>query len=199
MKLRPRLAGLPWFQVGVIAAFAAYPFLPGANPVLGTQFTPVFVYAILALALNVIVGYTGLLHLGIAAFFGIGAYVTGILTVASFPFQQSFLIAVVASVVAAAALGVATTAPTLRLRGDYLALVTLGFGQIFIYAIRNLESITSGTQGLTPILPKLLPGVEDPNVKAVGLGATWRAYPSFYFVCLGFLALTLLFLRNLER
>jgi branched-chain amino acid transport system permease protein len=189
----------PIFQVLVIGAFAAYPFIPGTDPVLGSQFVPLFVYAILALGLNVVVGYTGLLHLGIAAFFGIGAYVTGILTVASFPFQQSFLVVIVASTVTAAAIGVATAAPTLRLRGDYLALVTLGFGQITIYAIRNLGNITAGTQGLTPILPKLLPYIDDPDVKALGLGPTWRAYPSFYFVCLALLTCTLIFLRNVER
>ena len=98
------------------------------------------------------------MHLGIAAFFGIGAYATGILTVPQFPFQQSFLVAVVAAAVAAAAVGVATTAPTLRLRGDYLALVTLGFGLIAVFVIRNLDNITDGTKGLNPIAPQLLPG-----------------------------------------
>ena len=54
------------------------------------QLTYIFIYAILALGLNVVVGYTGLLHLGIAAFFGIGAYITGILTVPAYPFQVGF-------------------------------------------------------------------------------------------------------------
>ena len=54
---------------------------------IGMQLTYIFIYAILALGLNVVVGYTGLLHLGIAAFFGIGAYITGILTVPAYPFQ----------------------------------------------------------------------------------------------------------------
>lgn len=194
-----RASGFPWFQVVVLGAFAAYPFVPGADPVRGGQFTPLFAYAILALGLNVVVGYAGLLHLGIAAFFGLGAYVTGILTVATFPFQQSFAVAAVAAVVVSAAAGVATAAPTLRLRGDYLALVTLGFGQIFIYAVRNLTNITDGTQGLTPIRPPLLPFVADPDVKALGLGATWRAYPGFYFVSLAALAGTLVLLRNVEH
>jgi len=199
MTSRGLFSRFPIFQILVIGAFAVYPFLPGSDPVLGAQCIPLFVYAILALGLNVVVGYTGLLHLGIAAFFGIGAYVTGILTVSAFPFQQTFLVVMVVSGAAAAAIGVATTAPTLRLRGDYFALVTLGFGQITIYAIRNLGNITGGTQGLTPILPQLLPGLDDPNVKALGLGPTWRGYPSFYFVCLTFLTITLIFLRNLER
>jgi branched-chain amino acid transport system permease protein len=148
-------------------------------------------------------GYTGLFHLGIAAFFGIGAYTTAILTVPQFPFQQSFLVAVIASVVAAAAVGVMTTAPTLRLRGDYLALVTMGFGLIAVFIIRNLENITAGTKGLNPVLPQLLPGVDDPDLSGSKLlptwGITWRAYPYFYYLCLAVLALTYVFLGWLER
>jgi branched-chain amino acid transport system permease protein len=151
----------------------------------------------------VVLGYTGLFHLGIAAFFGIGAYVTGILTVPQFPFQQSFLVCLIAATVLAAAVGVVTTAPTLRLRGDYLALVTMSFGLIAVFVIRNLEHITAGTKGLNPVMPKLLPGVDDPDVSKVRLlptwDLTWRGYPHFYFVCLGLLVLTFLFLGRLER
>lgn len=191
-------------RYGTVALFlllAAYPFIPGADPILGTQLIPLFCYAVLALGLNVIVGYTGLLHLGIAAFFGIGAYVTGILTVPMFPFDQSFLVAAVLSMLVAAALGVMTTAPTLRLRGDYLALVTLGFGLITTYAIRNLDSITDGTKGLNPVAPHLLPFVGDPtlDVTRPGWGRNWRAYPYLYFVSLAVLAAVMLLLRNLER
>jgi branched-chain amino acid transport system permease protein len=191
----------------LVAAFLlllALPFLPGRQvAIYGQSFIPLFCYAILALGLNVIVGYTGLLHLGIAAFFGIGAYVTGILTVPTFPFESSFLVAVVAAMLAAAALGVVTTAPTLRLRGDYLALVTMGFGLITTFAIRNLEEITNGTKGLNPVSPTLLPGIEDPNLAQfkydVSWYSTWRKYPYLYFLALGVLALVVLFLRNLER
>ena len=194
------LARLPWFQILVLATFAAYPLIPGTNAVRGSaQFVPLFSFAILALGLNVVVGNAGLLHLGIAAFFGIGAYVVGILTVPTFPFHSSFLVAMVLATVISAAVGVATAAPTLRLRGDYLALVTLGFGQIFIYAVRNLTNVTGGTQGLTPILPAMLPGIEDPDTRALGLGPTWRGYPSFYYISLFALAGTLVFLRNLEN
>jgi branched-chain amino acid transport system permease protein len=185
-----------WMWV-VLVFFAAYP--AAGDKVLGFQFIPLFIYAILALGLNVVVGYTGLFHLGIAAFFGIGAYITGIVTVRTFPFQYSFLVAVPLAVLGATLFGILLSGPLLRLRGDYLALVTLGFGQIVIYAIRNLEAITAGTQGLTPILPPLLPESLEGTTKRLGIEATWRAYPIFYYLCLGLLVLVLLLLRNLER
>ncbi|OWK46929.1 branched-chain amino acid ABC transporter permease [Fimbriiglobus ruber] len=192
-----------YWLLAVLVLVVAYPLIPGSNPILGQQLVPLVCYAILALGLNVVVGYTGLLHLGIAAFFGIGAYVTGILTVPMFPFQQSFLVAVIASTVIASAVGVVTTAPTLRLRGDYLALVTLGFGLITTFAIRNLDNITDGTKGLNPVSPNLLPWVDDPDLtkfdRPTGWAATWRGYPYFYYICVGLLVLVMWLLRNLER
>src|SRR3954467_7541235 len=80
----------------------------------GSRLTEIFIYAILALGVNVVVGYTGLLHLGIAAFFGIGAYIAAILTVPAYPFQVGFLAAMVLSTAGAALLGVLLGAPTLR-------------------------------------------------------------------------------------
>lgn len=188
----------------LFAALAAYPFLPFAEANRGEQFTILFVYAILALGLNVVIGYTGLLHLGIAAFFGIGAYTVGILTVPFFPFQQSFLVAAGAAVLVSALVGVLATAPILRLRGDYLALVTLGFGLITLYAIRNLDAITEGTKGLNPIEAGPLPGVPDgADLSAARLnpewGTRWYKYPYLYFIILGALGAVMLLLRNLEQ
>jgi branched-chain amino acid transport system permease protein len=195
---------LGYWMVAGFLLLAAFPFLPGRYAAIyGTQLIPVLCFTILALGLNVVVGYTGLLHLGIAAFFGIGAYTAGILSTSGFPFHQSFPVAAIAAILAAAAVGVMTTAPTLRLRGDYLALVTLGFGLITIYAIRNLESITEGTKGLTPVSPTLLPGIEDPDLTpyrySPAWGTTWRRYPYLYFICLAVLVGVVMFLRNLER
>jgi branched-chain amino acid transport system permease protein len=201
MTARRVLGYWPW---AALAGLAALPLVPDKEAAIWAQeVLPLFIYAVLALGLNVIVGYTGLLHLGIAAFFGVGAYVTGILTVPMYPFGQSFLVAVVASTLAAAGLGVVTTAPTLRLRGDYLALVTMALGLIAVYAIRNLEQITNGALGLNPVNPRLLPGVEDPNLAAYRLNPSWRGgwrhYPYFYFLCLAVLGRVFVFLRNLER
>jgi len=188
----------------LFALLAIYPFLPFAEANRGEQFTILFVYAILALGLNVVIGYTGLLHLGIAAFFGIGAYTVGILTVPFFPFQQSFLVAAIAATLLAAFVGVVTTAPILRLRGDYLALVTLGFGLITLYAIRNLDAITEGTKGLNPIEAGPIPGVaEDVDLSSLKVnsewGVRWYKYPYLYFLALGTLGMVMVFLRNLER
>lgn len=195
---------LGYWPAAALVGFAALPFVPEAGVGLyARQFTPIFIFAILALALNVIVGYTGLLHLGMAAFFGIGAYATGILAVHQYPFQQSFPVLLAASAAAAAVVGIATTAPALRLRGDYLALVTMAFGLIAVFVLRNLDNITGGGRGLNPITPPLLPGV-DPDLTRfrggdVTWGRTWRAYPYFYFVCLGILAVTVVLLGVVER
>lgn len=189
---------------GLFLVLAAYPFLPIAEALRGEQFTILFILAILGLGLNVVLGYTGLLHLGIAAFFGIGAYTVGILTVPFYPFQQSFLVAAIAAIAISAVIGVASTAPILRLRGDYLALVTLGFGLITLYAIRNLDAITQGTKGLNPIEAGPMPGVPDSvNLSSLRLnpqwGTRWYKYPYLYFIALGLLGLTMVLLRNLER
>jgi branched-chain amino acid transport system permease protein len=195
---------LGYWPCVAFAALAALPFVPGKEATqYAEQLTPLFVYALLALGLNLVVGQAGIFHLGIAAFFGIGAYATGILVVRQFPFQQSFLVAAVVSGLAAAAVGVVTTAPTLRLRGDYLALVTMGFGLIAVYVLKNLDSITNGTKGLNPVNPPLLPGVKDPDLSGLRFrpnwSATWRGHPHLYFFCLGVLALTYALLGVLER
>jgi branched-chain amino acid transport system permease protein len=179
----------------LVAPLVPWRALLGRDPFasVGDQVTAIFIFGILALGLNVVVGYTGLLHLGIGAFFGIGAYVTGILTVPSYPFQWGFTAALVASTVAAALAGLVLGAPTLRLRGDYLAIVTLGFGEVVKFSIRNLEEITAGTRGLNPVPP---PGVPQAMAGAIDFA---RDYRPFYFLCLLLLIATVLALRNLEK
>ena len=145
----------------VLTAVVAYPLVPEFERSLvgifeqsfGNKLAILFIYGILALGLHVIVGCTGLLHLGIAAFFGVGAYALAISTVQSNPFQIGFLPGLMLSVLSATALGVILSAPLLRLRGDYLALVTLGFGLVVMYLLRNFQSITNGMQGINPIAP----------------------------------------------
>jgi branched-chain amino acid transport system permease protein len=186
------------WPVALFVALALYPLFPAfderffnlTNRSLGDQMPGLFIFAILALALNVVVGYTGLLHLGIAAFFAIGAYVTGILTSPVYTFEAGFWLALVAGTLLAALAGLLIGLPTLRLRGDYLALVTLGFGEVVKFSIKNLPDITKGTQGLSPLPPPHVPGV----------GADWAAdYRPFYYLTLGVLALVFLLLHRLER
>ena len=183
------------WELGVLGALVLYPILGFLDPwifrvlgvSLGSELTIIFIYAILALGLNVVVGYCGLLHLGVAAFFGIGAYITGILTVSAHPFQVGFWAALPLAAAGAALVGVLLGAPTLRLRGDYLALVTLGFGEVVRFSIQNLEEITNGTRSLNPIPP---PTVSE----------SWASgFRLFYYLILAVLVLVVVVLKNLER
>ena len=173
-----------------LAALAVLALLPWiVKPTLGGELKNILVFCILALGLNVVVGYTGLLQLGIAAFFGIGAYITGILTVEQFPFRWGFWGAMIASTVGSGIAGVILAAPTLRLRGDYLAIVTLGFGEVIKFAIKNLQSITNGSQALNPIVDPVIPG----------LALDWtNNFRWYYYLALVALVLVVLLLRNLE-
>lgn len=112
---------------------------------------PIFIFAILGLGLNIITGLTGMLNLGIAAFMAIGAYTYAILTCDIYPFQFGFWFGALAACLAGFFVGSLLAIPTTRLRGDYLAIVTLGFGEIVQDTLRNLESITKGTQGINPL------------------------------------------------
>jgi branched-chain amino acid transport system permease protein len=190
----------PWVFLAFIL-LAIYPQIPGLNEQirgliddsLGRGLTTLFIYAILALALHIVVGDAGLFHLGIGAFFGVGAYIAGILMVKvpSYPFQVNWVWAMLLSGLGTAALGIVLAAPTLRLRGDYLALVTLGFGEVIRFVMRNLDEITAGTKGLRPIPAPTFPGMQD---------ADWTAdFSPFYYFCLAFLVLTYTLVLNLER
>jgi len=166
--------------VVAVALAVAYPFL---EQVLGlrlqTKLIPVLLFIVLALGLNVVVGFAGLLDLGYAAFFAIGAYTVAFLTSSDSPFAfvdtnpVPFFLAMIVSTAVAAVFGVLLGAPTLRLRGDYLAIVTLGFGEIVPLVIKNMPEITKGVQGMKPI------GV--PNVPGVVFGAT-STVPWYYLV-----------------
>lgn len=163
-------------------------------------------FAVLALGLNIVVGFAGLLDLGYAAFFAIGAYLYGALTsfqilphwapfwepfaalglVARLPndlvhFTVSFWLALPLAALVAAGCGVAFGAPTLRLRGDYLAIVTLGFGEIVPIVARNLPAVTNGAAGLNGIAPPSVLG------HSFGVAAT-----PYYYVAVGMVLLLML-------
>jgi branched-chain amino acid transport system permease protein len=106
---------------------------------------------LLALGLNVVVGYTGLLVLGYAAFFAVGAYSYAMLASPQFNIHANFWLMLLVSALLAAFFGVMLGAPTLRLRGDYLAIVTLGFGQIVPDVLLNLDKYTGGPNGISAI------------------------------------------------
>jgi len=118
-------------------------------------------YMLLALGLNIIVGYCGLCDLGYAAKFAIGAYTTGILiNTFAWSFWLTLPMSVIVSIVAAVLIG----APTLKLRSDYLAIVTLGFAEIVRITARNL-SITGGATGLVGITSPTLIAVRLVNMR----------------------------------
>ncbi|MGP1675046.1 MAG: ABC transporter permease subunit [Candidatus Limnocylindrales bacterium] len=134
-------------------------------------------FAVLALGLNIVMGFAGLLDLGYVAFYAIGAYTTAFLASAHFGIHISWWIVVWIAVAAAAVSGILLGAPTLKLRGDYLAIVTLGFGEIVRIVFRNLGDITfklpdflggailigpnanltGGNVGINPIDPPIIP------------------------------------------
>lgn len=109
--------------------------------------TNALLYVVLALGLNIVVGYAGLLDLGYAAFFAVGAYTVGILTQ---HFGMNFWVTLPVAFLVAGIAGVIIGGPTLRLRSDYLAIVTLGFGEIVRISARNLK-ITGSASGLNGI------------------------------------------------
>jgi len=146
----------------VVGVLATIPLLVGAviSEVLGT----VMVFMLLGLGLNIVVGYAGLLDLGYVAFFGFGAYATALLTGATlntttgsaapaFGMDLNFYLAIPIVVLLAAGVGVLIGAPVLRLRGDYLAIVTLGLGEMVSILISSnwLKPLVGGPQGMRNI------------------------------------------------
>jgi branched-chain amino acid transport system permease protein len=131
--------------VAILVLMTVAPFVFGSYATV--ILTQALLYVVLALGLNVVVGYAGLLDLGYAAFFAVGAYTVGILT-RNYGFN--FWLALPIAAFAAAVAGVIVGWPTLRLRSDYLAIVTLGFGEIVRLSARNLP-ITGRASGISGI------------------------------------------------
>ena len=150
----------------------------------------VAVYALLALGLNVVVGYAGLLDLGYIAFFAIGSYSaafwSGRLPVQP-PIELNLFLALPLSVAAAMLAGVLLGAPTLRLRGDYLAIVTLGFGEIVRITAVNADKITNGPPGVIGI----------PRFKFFGYEFPRTPLP-YYYLALAIIAMVFLAFRRMD-
>ncbi|MBT1187941.1 branched-chain amino acid ABC transporter permease [Streptomyces sp. CJ_13] len=185
--------------IGTAAAAIAFPFIQQSGDTYTLIAVNILIFATVALGLNVVVGLAGLLDLGYVAFLGVGAYAAALVsgsTASAFGFQLPFWAAVIVGALASLIFGVVIGAPTLRLRGDYLAIVTLGFGEIFRIAMGNLDGtsgpdITNGPNGI-PNIPHLeLFGWnfgESHNVGGIVLGA----YANYYFLMLLVMALVIL-------
>jgi ABC-type branched-subunit amino acid transport system permease subunit len=145
------------------------------------------VFILLAMGLNIVVGLAGLLDLGYAAFFAIGAYTFGLgassFTGLDIPFWPMLLV----GAATAATFGILLGAPTLRLRGDYLAIVTLGFGEIVPAVFLNADKLTNGTNGIG--------GVHKPSI--LGYTFTLINPVPYYIAMVVILAVTMVFVYRL--
>lgn len=175
----------------MVVALAVLPFVTGE--LLGHSWVRILdfalIYIMLALGLNIVVGYAGLLDLGYIAFYAVGAYLYALLASPHFGLHWPVWAILPLGAVLAAGFGVLLGTPTLKLRGDYLAIVTLGFGEIVRIFLNNLNTpvnITNGPQGVTLIDPIAAGGFSLGDSHTL-LGVTIPATYSYYYL---FLALT---------
>ncbi|NWC81531.1 ABC transporter ATP-binding protein [Pseudomonas putida] len=169
----------------LILGFIALPFLIDAIPALGPTWVRILgfamLYVLLALGLNIVIGYAGLLDMGYIGFYAIGAYIYALLSsphlhmagITAGVMDWPLWVIIPLAAVAAAICGVLIGAPVLKLRGDYLAIVTLGFGEIIRIFMNNLDqpvNLTNGPQGISNIAPLHIDG--GPWVHAAGEAVT---------------------------
>ncbi|MGP2435916.1 branched-chain amino acid ABC transporter permease [Streptomyces sp. JW3] len=182
-----------------VAAFAAALVFPFTQT--GDQYTAIadniLVFATVALGLNIVVGLVGLLDLGYVAFLGTGAYTAALVSGSTFstfdtepwPFWAVALLGMAVSLVAGLVIG----APTLRLHGDYLAIVTLGFGEIFRITVNNLDGtsgplLTNGPNGINSIPDLELFGFDFGRPHTL-LGVGFGRFGTYYLLLLSVVAL----------
>jgi branched-chain amino acid transport system permease protein len=179
--------------IALAVLLAVLPFLTGAA--LGRGWVRILdftlLYVMLALGLNIVVGYAGLLDLGYIAFYAVGAYVYALLASPHFGLHLPFWALLPIGAGIAGIFGILLGAPTLRLRGDYLAIVTLGFGEIIRIFLNNLNApinITNGPQGVNLIDPIAFGGFSFSQTHTL-LGVSFPGIYTYYYL---FLALALL-------
>ncbi len=163
---------------GIILVMLLFPLI-GVNVYILRIIIMIGIYSVLALGLNLITGFTGQVSLGNAAFYAIGAYTSAILTT---KFEAPFFVAFLFAGVVAACFGFLIGLPTMRLSGTYLAIVTLGLGEIVRILLLNLSSITNGPLGISKI----------PRPSFFGIELTLYNYGIYYLVFV-FVAVILLF------
>ncbi len=171
-----------WILLVVVMAVAVvYPLVTGryAHDVA----IQVLVYVCLGLGLNIVIGLAGLLDLGYIAFYGVGAYTYALM---SLHYGLSFWLCLPVSAFFAAIAGCIIGYPTLRMRGDYLAIVTLGFGEIVRLILNNWMALTNGPNGILSI-PR-------PEI----FGYSFRSLSSMYYVILGIAVVTILSVYRLN-
>lgn len=145
--------------------------------------TTALLYMILALGLNIVPGFTGLLDLGYVGFYGIGAYTAGLLTI---HYDLSLWLILPLAALNGAIWGILLGAPTLRLTGDYFAIVTFGFSELVVLVIRNELWLTRGPMGL--------PGIKPPSIFGHVLVQEWE----FFYLAIFLVLVVLLVVTRLE-
>jgi branched-chain amino acid transport system permease protein len=196
-------------RVLVLATFAVAFFFPftqngsDANMSIATQ---VLVFSATALGLNIVVGLVGLLDLGYIAFLGAGAYTAAILSDSAFAtihWSPPFIVTMLISGSVAALLGLIIGTPTLRVSGDYLAIVTLAFGEIFRITMMNLDgtdgpNLTNGPDGIPGIPDLVLFGFDfgDPHVI---MGVEIGRFANYFWLMLVVIGVIILVFTNLNR
>jgi branched-chain amino acid transport system permease protein len=182
---RPWLVWVGFALVGV--SLALLPFVVAQAGTTWVRITNyAILYVLLALGLNIVVGFAGLLDLGYVAFYAVGAYTYALLASPQFGLHLPFWVILPIGAAVAAFFGVALGAPTLKLRGDYLAIVTLGFGEIVRIFLNNLSrpvNITNGPIGISRIDPFTLDGFSFGTYQSF-LGLEFSAPIKYYYLLL---------------
>ena len=175
--------------VGILLAIAAviFPLLPFADRYLMEIATLIFIYMLLGWGLNITIGLTGLLDLGYIAFYALGAYAYALLAI---NFELGFWTALPLSMLVGMAASLIVGIPTLRLRGDYFAIATLGFAEIVRLILINWQSLTGGPNGISRVPRPTWLGEALPPAQRVLL---------LYYIALGLALTALLFVRWLRR
>ena len=174
-------------RIGVVLIALTLAILPFALANIGTAWVRItnlaILYVFLALGLNIVVGFAGLLDLGYIAFYAVGAYVYALLASPHFDLHLPFWVILPLGALLACFFGVLLGTPTLKLRGDYLAIVTLGFGEIIRIFLNNLSqpvNITNGPQGITLIDPFRIGSFSFAQPQTLG-GLTFSGPIKYYY------------------
>jgi branched-chain amino acid transport system permease protein len=171
----------------VVVALAVLPFVAAtAGQAWVRIINFAMIYIMLALGLNIVVGFAGLLDLGYIAFYAVGAYVYALLASPHFGIHLPFWIILPIGATVACIFGVLLGTPTLKLRGDYLAIVTLGFGEIIRIFLNNLNApvnITNGPQGVNLIDPFRIGSFSFSKAETIA-GVSFSGPQKYYYVLL---------------
>jgi len=179
-----KLTKLKWPSLlFLIVILVAFPFLVRNNYIQHIAIT-CLIYACLALSLNIIIGLSGQFSLGHVTFYGIGAYTTALMMMR---LSVNFWLALLCGALLSGIIGALLAIPTLKLHGDYVAVVTLGFGEVFRLFITNAVKLTRGPMGI--------PGIKSPSI----FGLVINSKIEYYFLFLIVTAIVVFFIHRMLK